>query len=450
MVMRRSFQIILAVLIVLGFCISMVPTDTDAQLSEDIVIVKTDYEMLGVSDLHGGGHLTYELRGLAARDLRRAVLARYDNVYGGTSGVIDPQELRYTAMEGYIADVENYLTFTLFFAGSISTVNPLHQGQGEIITTDAQGFVGVDMDDRNTPIRIYLYFDSTSSSVPYLNFRLMPRVFIDALYLYDPLSATQTSLFGTGEIDTSQYSFQYKHTDYRIGLGSMYSVSPASGSMHVVRTPAGEISSYKVVFSYNDMPGSDTTASYKSFNFLENPQILFIMVFVCSYFLASLPTRFYANHKYAYPRRYRHKALKITWLHILSKVMILLLILFYFFPTMFAFISSNLFIGGLALWIVSILFTIIIVVVTKLMYDAKTADIPSEYLTPQVRRVPRRRPTPVTRTTTPSGVNVTIQQGDRQANAPAATPAAAPAAAPTTRPQPAPKKARPQRPPCVV
>jgi hypothetical protein len=88
---------------------------------------------------------------------------------------------------------------------------------------------------------------------------------------------------------------------------------------------------------------------------------------------------------------------------------------------------------------------VLVVIGAKLIYDTKVADIPSEYLTPQVRRVPRRRPapTPSQRTTSPAGVSVVVQQSE------ASRPVATAAPKPRSRPQPV-RRAKPTGPPCTV
>ena len=93
MAMGRLFKGTLAILIVVVLCIPLFNNPTDAQQTSNMVIVRTDYELLGFTDLHGGGHLTYELRGRAAGDLRRAVLDTYDTmpVIGNANGPFAPE-----------------------------------------------------------------------------------------------------------------------------------------------------------------------------------------------------------------------------------------------------------------------------------------------------------------------------------------------------------------------
>jgi len=421
--MRRSFALLAAMVVAAMFCIPIIPQAANGQSSENLVIIKTDYQMLGLTELHGGGHLTYELRGQAAGDLRRAVLAAYDGMYAGTTlGTIDSRELRFDAQSGYIGRMENYLESNgiEFFAGYTISFAPLHRL--EDISVDATGFTTVTdiATDNYTPIRIFLYFNAGNSNVPYYYFPLMTRAFIDALF--------HTDVMNTGELHPESYIYQYKHTDYRVSAGSFQDLNLDKGKIQIARTPAGEIVSYTITFHYNEMPITET-GSFKPFDILENPQMQFAIVFICAYVMSTMPTRMYANYKFAYPRKFRHKALKITWLHITSKVMIILLLVFYFFPTLFGFISPKIFLGGIVIWALSILFAVLFSVLAKVLYDKKLEDVNKEQFATPERKAVRRPAETVTRA--PAGANVVVQQ-------------------PYPRPAPQPTSEKPSGPPCAV
>src|SRR3989442_2641276 len=51
---------------------------TVGQGSAGHLVVSTDYELFGLSDLHGGGHVTWTLTGDKATDLRMKVLHMFD------------------------------------------------------------------------------------------------------------------------------------------------------------------------------------------------------------------------------------------------------------------------------------------------------------------------------------------------------------------------------------
>ncbi len=164
------------------------------------------------------------------------------------------------------------------------------------------------------------------------------------------------------------------HTDYIVGVGSFSSPYVRRNMPHTIRLLAGEITFYGTAFDYDSPPGD--MVYYSSFDALENPAIIFIVMFICLWFIVSFPNKFYSDYKLALEPKERFKAEKIAWLHWLGRIMILLLLLFYFFPTMFAGIGLNVFIGGLAMIILSILFLASISLASKFLYDRKIAEIP--------------------------------------------------------------------------
>ena len=409
--MRQYFIFVIAIAIAAVICIPIIPNTAEAQSNINLVSIKTDYQLLGMTDLHGGGHLTYELRGQAAGDLRRAVFAKYNTLTTSfQNDVIDLAELRLDTSAGYIPDIENYLENNRieFFGAETNNFAPLHRL--DEIDVDARGFTTVTdiAHDNTTTIRISLYFDAYNSNRDYPEFNIIVSHFTDALY--NGLNQSYLHL--------DDYLFQYKHTDYRVCAGSFQSPSLNQGKILVVRTPAGEIVTYSVSYTNDTIP-TEESLYYTPFSIFDNPQLLFAIVFICSFLMSTLPTRMYANYKFAYPRKFRHKALKITWLHILSKLMIVLLLVFYFFPTLFSFISPKIFISGIVIWLLSIIFTVTFAGLAKVLYDKKIEELTKEQLETPERR-PVRKPVQTT-TRTPAGVNVVVQAQPQQQQ-PAAVP----------------------------
>jgi hypothetical protein len=166
------------------------------------------------------------------------------------------------------------------------------------------------------------------------------------------------------------------HTDYLLGVTSFVDISSDRGTVHLIRTPGGMILSYTSDFAYDD-GGQDTTA-FVDFDIFENPQVLFILMFILTYLMLSFQNRFYLNFKMAHPRRYRAGAVRIRWLHIVGKVIVLLYIIFYFFPSLFVTVGARVYLTGLFMWIFMIASFVAMLVLTKLLYDRKIMMIPPE------------------------------------------------------------------------
>lgn len=166
------------------------------------------------------------------------------------------------------------------------------------------------------------------------------------------------------------------HTDYLVGVISFANLKPDRGTIHLFRTPGGEILSYTSTFDMTEAQKDSIT--YQHFDFMENPQVLFILMFVCSYLLLSFQNKSYFYYKVAHPRSYRAGAKRIRWLHIVGKVLVLFMLIFYFFPSMFVYVGLQLYLMGFFMWVFCIASLVVVAGATKGLYDHKTKLIPPE------------------------------------------------------------------------
>ncbi|MBI5000959.1 MAG: DUF835 domain-containing protein [Euryarchaeota archaeon] len=404
----------LIAILAFALLVSAVPANK-VRAQDSIVKVTSDFELLGLQELHGGGHLTYFVDGDAAADLRRRVREAFD---GAVSPFQPDNTLSAAELDLYAQEVEHFLEQGVkFFAGTTIGFRPLHRTGGEPITVDFDGFVGVDVNSTTVPINIFLYFDARATA-DQAKPLLVPQEYFRALY--DPFQ---------GRINNSgpwQGQYTFDHMDYRVGLVSYWNTQ-TSGTVYVFRTPAGEVVSYGAKFTYGSSGWTipQDRAEYQGFNFLENPQVLFILVFVCGYVISSVPNRQYAAYKLAHPRRVRHKAKRITWIHITGIVLILLLLIFYFVPNFTMLFGLSWFMSGVFLWILGPVFAIIVGVSAKVMYDKATKAIPPAEAMPIIRRA-----TPLPQSESGVRVVVSPSPGPMAAPAPMAQAAAAPAGPP--------------------
>jgi hypothetical protein len=149
----------------------------------------------------------------------------------------------------------------------------------------------------------------------------------------------------------------------------------------MLRNPSGEIIWYSQTYSGSR---SHSTIMFSDFNFLENAQILFVVALIGAYVSVSMPNRAYFQYRKKFPRKMRSRAKKIRWLHILSKVFVLLILLFYFVPTM-----GPIFFSGIMIWGTSISFAVVSYALSGMAYSK--AEIP-EAPAPVQRARPQQRP----------------------------------------------------------
>jgi hypothetical protein len=185
-------------------------------------------------------------------------------------------------------------------------------------------------------------------------------------FFIDNIELNAPSVF-QGELRTG-------HVDYIVGVASFSNPNVNERYPHIIRLLGGEVLIYSANYRSSSIPADQLT--YDSFNAIENPAILFIIMFICVWFMVSLPNRFYSDYKLSHEPKTRYQADKILWLHWMGRIFIILTLLFYFFPTMFAGIGLNVFIGGGAMIVISIVFLVTISLTSKFLYDRKISQIP--------------------------------------------------------------------------
>ncbi|MCK4444401.1 MAG: immune inhibitor A, partial [Thermoplasmata archaeon] len=167
------------------------------------------------------------------------------------------------------------------------------------------------------------------------------------------------------------------HTDFLVGVLSFSNFYPDEGSSHLIRTPAGMILMYSSSFDTDD-PSNDR-AVFRSFDFLDNPQVLFVLMFICAYLISHFQNKYYNGYRRMYAAMHRQGWYKRKWVHWIGVLCIILFIVFYFFPTLFVFAGLNFYLIGVAMWLIYIVIAVVVVVGTKVVYHrAELAIPPSE------------------------------------------------------------------------
>ncbi|TLZ53076.1 MAG: hypothetical protein E6K18_01190, partial [Methanobacteriota archaeon] len=131
----------------------------------------------------------------------------------------------------------------------------------------------------------------------------------------------------------SRYSgtIDFRHTDYVVGFLSFSDLASTSVRPHLIRTPVGEIQFYDAVYDTSGVPVD--SARYVTFNFIENPQVLFVLLVVAAWLIGFFHDRAYDSYRRRHPAAMRASARKIRWLNWVGRIVLLVLVIFYFFPT---------------------------------------------------------------------------------------------------------------------
>jgi hypothetical protein len=136
---------------------------------------------------------------------------------------------------------------------------------------------------------------------------------------------------------------------YLIGTLSFSDPRVGAGGVQIVRTPGGELMTYSASWSSSGPPGD--TIRFRTFDALENPQILFGVMIAACYAISRFQESAYEAFLDAHPPVYRPLLHRAKWLHRTGLIANGLLILFYFVPTVLGFIGLRVFVSGPAYWI---------------------------------------------------------------------------------------------------
>src|SRR5436190_2098558 len=158
-------------------------------------------------------------------------------------------------------------------------------------------------------------------------------------------------------------------THYLIGLLSFSDPSVSAGGLQLIRTPGGELVTYGATWDPSRVPRD--TIQFRTFDLLENPQILFVVMIAATYAISRLQHGAYERYRASYPAEYRPAALRNKWIHRAGKVGIGILILFYFVPTALWFVGLRAVVSGLAFWFLSVAMAVGFGYGTRASYDPR-------------------------------------------------------------------------------
>ncbi len=158
-------------------------------------------------------------------------------------------------------------------------------------------------------------------------------------------------------------------THYLIGLLSFSDPSVSAGGLQLIRTPGGELVTYGATWDPSRVPRD--TIQFRTFDLLENPQILFVVMIAATYAISRLQHGAYERYRASYQAEYRPAALRNKWIHRAGKVGIGILILFYFVPTALWFVGLRAVVSGLAFWFLAVAMAVGFGYGTRASYDRR-------------------------------------------------------------------------------
>jgi len=237
------------------------------------VSVKSDLDILFSN---GGGHVTWRISDEAAPELRQLI----DKNYGNNDGNITPAEAAQ-----FTSALDNTLTLSgsVFHGAKLQSFSLLDRNRG--VEDNTEFLIGKDNDTRTIEIRFLIEATLSTPSQDYsLNDDLMVRALFDSL---------KTSY------DTHSYLYVGKvsleHTNYIVSMAAYSDFNVDHGRAIRFRGPIWEIYDYSVSYDKGSMGNAKDKAKFggtDTFNVLESPMELFILLVAMGYLMIYFPRRF--------------------------------------------------------------------------------------------------------------------------------------------------------------
>jgi hypothetical protein len=161
---------------------------------------------------------------------------------------------------------------------------------------------------------------------------------------------------------------------YLIGTLSFSDPRLATGGLHAIRTPGGEILYYSVAWGTNVPP--EDSIRFRTFDAFENPQVLFGVMLAASYGISRAQEAAYDRYREAHPTVYRPAVHRAKGLHRAGKIAMGILVLFYFVPTALFPIGVGVFVGGPAYAFLALTLGLLIGLGTRAYYRQKLEEAP--------------------------------------------------------------------------
>jgi hypothetical protein len=332
------------------------PTESDSGAGRMTLSVSMD--RIGFANDEVTAKVTWRLGETEAARLRNMIIEKYDRNVGLPLNVTprgnNDSTLDIVELQNYKAAIDSYLENKgagtcadcvgvgpiYFFGVKVRDANLQHAVSGgspaSAVEDDMKGLPGRTASS-SEDVEILYKFDGLVTNT---TDTIAPDTLVIAQAIYAPLLDGAAPAVFAGELEVH-------HSSIIIGYQSYDSMEARHGSFFMLRTPAGEWLKYDGTFPTPDA-GRDRVG-YDSFNGLENPQVLFILLIVAGHFTINLPHMIYSRMRAKVPVSRRSAAHRVSWVHWTAALLLLVQILLYFFPTV-----GPLFVSGGAYWAIAL------------------------------------------------------------------------------------------------
>ncbi|MDH3364778.1 MAG: DUF835 domain-containing protein [Thermoplasmata archaeon] len=357
--MRRLFSFwVLALSVALVMSLPGSAVSQEDHTVEPTLVVETRMQMTSIGDLDGSGSIKVTFSGEPARELRQYILSEFD---ASMNQIIDSQEAKNFLMS-MAAEVDGRSYWGV-------TLSP---------TTDFNNMSLTDISERTVGLILHEW-NSTDDLVFWMDFEGRGEGFSKVIFITETAAAT---ICGAVR-DSTGYSFdgvmRIDHRTVSFGFGSFTVPELNNGTIQELRTPAGAVLWYASEFEVRNASSVEAeTISYEEFSAIENQQIAFIILLICSLMIARMPAHRFEKFRKLHPKRYRKYASPRRSVKVVAIALLAIVWVLYAFPFLTGFL-----VDGFVLYSIYFIFIGPIAVmaqyaVSRFVYDRSALDIPED------------------------------------------------------------------------
>ncbi len=357
--MRRLISIgVMALFVALVIVVPGLSVSQDGHTAEPDLLVETKMRMTSVGGLDGTGSLKVTVSGEPAREMRQYMLSEFDK---SINMLIEAEEA-----QAFLTSIASELEGRPYWGVTLSPSTNFQNMSLTDVTGSTDGLVSHNMNSTDA-LSFWMDFDGHGKG-------FSKQIFI-----------TQTAADTIcGAIrDCTGYSFngsmRMEHRTVAFGFGSFTAPELMNGTMQEVRTPAGVVVWYTSEFDVVTASATDVeTVSYNQFSPIDNQQIAFIILLICTMMIARMPVHSFEKFKKLHPKRYRKYATPRRSVSACAVALIAVVWVLYAFPFLMWSIIDGFILYSLYFILIGPVAVMAQYTVSRHVYERSALDIPED------------------------------------------------------------------------
>ncbi len=350
----------LTIALALMFCTALLlapPAGVEAQ-DGNKASVTTSIVMTALDSLDGRGSAHFRFEGAPAQDLRDAVFHFYNS---DRDNIVDDDEAK-----EFLSDLSADLEGRMYWGVTIQNPTNYSSMTGSEVFNATSGLAGASLASTGS-IEFSFDFDVTGE----VSSRLLRLSEMSAQTLLGSVERIAGYSFeGTFEVSDRVTLF---------GISSYTSPDLVDGKLSELRTPLGSVMWYSFTAEIGSADAIQGDAlTFESFNWLENQQIAFVVLFIGCLLIMRIPPRRFEKYMLEHPKRFRKSAKPLPAVRVFSWGMVVLLSVLYLLPFLLSFIDRNFLVYSSYLYVMIPAAVVGTYFFTRAMYARATERIPDD------------------------------------------------------------------------